>query len=112
MLCSLLPASVRVEVHPPFGPVNRPRCADFRLTDHRSTKRVNIEVAGMISKDGTPRLPAEARYRKDLIVKVGAYAAAMETVPVLTIIDEVCDEPSKLRARLNLVINELQGCLA
>ncbi len=112
MLCSLLPASVRVEVHPPFGPTNRRRCADFRLTDHSSTKRVHIEVAGMISKDGTPRLPAEAKYRKDLVVKLEAYAAAKESPPVLIFIDEVCGEPSKLRARLNQVINELQGCQA
>ncbi len=109
MLCTLVPARIRMEVHPLLGPNGRGRSADFRLTDHRSSKKLNIEVAGMIAKDGNPRLPNEANYRKDLVAKLDAYATAHEPAPYLIFIDEVCGEPEKLRDGLSQAIRELQG---
>jgi len=109
MLCTLIPSGIRMEVHPLLGPKSGNRSADFRLTDHRSSRKLNIEVAGMIAKDGVPRLPTEAKYRKDLVVKLDAYAAAHEPTPYLIFIDEVCGEPEKLRNGLYQAISKLQG---
>jgi hypothetical protein len=109
MLCTLIPSGIRMEVHPLLGPKSGNRSADFRLTDHRSSRKLNIEVAGMIAKDGVPRLPTEAKYRKDLVVKLDAYAAAHEPTPYLIFIDEVCGEPEKLRNGLYQAICQLQG---
>jgi len=109
MLCTLVPARIRMEVHPLLGPNSGGRIADFRLTDRRSSNKLNIEVAGMIAKDGNPRLPNEAKYRQDLVAKLDAYAAAHEPAPYLIFIDEVCGEPEKLRDGLSQAIRELQG---
>jgi hypothetical protein len=108
MLCALVPSNIRMEVHPLLGPKSRGRSADFRLTDQWSARRLNIEVAGMIAKDGIPRFPNEARYRKDLVAKLDAYAAAREPAPYLIFIDEVCGDPEKLRDGLCQAVSELQ----
>ena len=106
---NLLPLDVRLDVHPRLPPPNRRRWADFCLTHDSSGRHRHIEVAGLVARDGLPRLPEEAKYRRQLVGKLEGYVAAGEPTPYLVFVDDICRDPDGLRAGLRQMLAELQG---
>jgi len=105
---AILRADISLEVHPYVGDSRGDRRADFRLTHEPSNRNVHIEVAGRIARDGRPRTPREASYRRYLMAKLEAYAAAGLAAPALIFIDEVC-RPEVLPVLLHGIVADLRG---